>query len=134
MTALADRLRTAAAAPRLADFVRVSRGGSVYLRRDEHGAQPFLFTTGREQSFWRAYLPAVAIPGMPGISCGVSTLGEPTRDAAIRAGLIDLAEREEAKAAKEALDARRHLKPGEGYRAMAEAKALLERLDEEATP
>lgn len=91
----AERLRAAAAAEQLADWVRVSQHNYVYLRRDENYATQFLFevrklpksymTRGRLWVYWRP-------PGVGGQIADGSSY--PTRDAAIRAGLIALAERE----------------------------------------
>jgi len=46
---LPERLRAAASAERLSDWVRVSRTGCIYLREDEAGAQPFLFQVERRR-------------------------------------------------------------------------------------
>lgn len=91
---LPERLRAAASAERLSDWVRVSRTGCIYLREDEAGAQPFLFQVERrryrEDGRW-----------VPRWHYGQNGRWEfdprPTREAAIRAGLLALAEREEAR-------------------------------------
>ena len=70
----------------------VSRTGCIYLREDEAGAQPFLFQVERrryrEDGRW-----------VPRWHYGQNGRWEfdprPTREAAIRAGLLALAEREE---------------------------------------
>lgn len=79
----AERLRAAAEAPRLADHVRVSRDGMVRPRQDK--------------SLFGDY-PAFVVPGQQWMFVlGFRHFDAPTREAAIRAGLLALAEREEAR-------------------------------------
>ena len=85
MSSRAQRLRTAAEAPRLADYVRVCRETSrVCFRDDDHPLLLVRQILGSRVWEWRR-------------PQGVFSYALPTREAAIRAGLLALAEREEAK-------------------------------------
>lgn len=84
----AEYLRSAAKAERLADWVRVSHASHVYLRRDDRGLQPYLFTvrdSSAEISPRRSWEAVCA--------CTILVKGHHARKTAIRAGLIALAER-----------------------------------------
>lgn len=105
MTALAQRLREAAEAGFLSAHVKVTRDGVVYWRHPKEGdsREPLFYVerhpkTGmmacRPRFWFEAELPTVLVNG-GGKREGLCVSG-PTREAAIRAGLLALADREEA--------------------------------------